>query len=430
MIRTAALLAWAVAATPADDATSLVWEGRGEDVGALYGASVSSAGDFDSDSHDDLVIGIPGHDRKGPMTGAAIVVSGRTGEVLATFHGEKKGDRFGHVVDGLRDVNADGFSDVIVGAPGHDGERGAVYVFLGKKGDERVVIDGEAKGDRFGWSVSAAGDVDQDGFFDFVVGAPGHDGEAGDDSGAAYVYSGKSKKKKAVELYRWEGDAEGAEFGWSVAHTEDIERDLEDAEAPDLLRQVAVGAPGGADGKGVVSIFDGLDGELAHTVEGRRRDQRFGHAVHAAGDTNSDSYGDVIVGSDSVPGGADVVSGKNGRVLRRLTPDRADMRFGWAVGGLGDVDNDSFDDVVVGAPGEFRPGDTADPDRVPFVRVYSGRTGEVLLEVKGGPLEDRFGIAVAIAGDLDVDGFDEIVIGADQDGVRTGFVEAHSLHPE
>ncbi len=430
-------LAWicavTVAAAPGDDPESRVWQGEGEKADERYGASVSTAGDFDADQRDEYLIGIPGHSKKGVDAGAVVIVSGRTGKVLHTLYGKKAGDRFGHSVDGLRDVNADGFADIIVGAPGHKDGTGAAYVYLGKKAKERVVLEGTTVGEQFGWSVSAAGDINQDGFFDIIVGSPSYDGAAGDDCGRATVFSGKSKGKKAIELYSWEGETPGAQFGWSVTHTENIYRT--DLDTTPITQHVAVGAPGaaaksGGVAKGLVYMYDGLNGELLRTIEGRRKGQRFGHAIHAAGDANSDSFGDLIVGSDSVPGGADLISGRNGKALHRFEPERPDMRFGWAVGGGGDFDNDSFDDVVVSAPGEFKPGDTTDPDRVPYVRAYSGKTGKLLLEMRGGPLEDRFGISVAVAGDNNVDRYDEIIIGADQIGVRAGFVEVHSLHPE
>ncbi len=422
------------AAAPEDD-EFLLHAFAGKQAGERFGASVSSAGDFDGDGFDDLIIGMPGHAKKGVDAGAVTIISGRKGKELATLYG-KQGDLFGASVSEAGDLNADGFGDVVVGAPGADDGKGAAYLLLGKKAKLRLLVEGEQEGEQLGWSVSAAGDVDQDGFFDVILGAPYHDGTAGQDAGRVIVVSGKSKKEPEV-LWSWEGGSEGERLGWSVGATENVLLPAPDEDTPEDERRsnnnrdLVLAAPGarqepGGPRVGAVRIFDGLNGELRFERFGRNEDGGFGHAVHGAGDVNSDSWADVIVGSDGVPGEALVISGKDGKPLMQLTHERSDLRFGHAVSGLGDVDDDGYDDVLVGIPGDAAlvEGGTA-PDVLPSVRVYSGHTGTLLLEIFGDSAEDGLGVSVAIAGDLDADDNADIIVGADQFGIRAGYARAY-----
>jgi hypothetical protein len=106
------------------------------------------------------------------------------------FTGEAAGDSLGYSVSGAGDVNNDGYDDLIVGAPRSDvggTDAGQAYVYSGQTGAILWTFTGEASGDEFGYSVSAAGDVNNDGYDDVIVGAP-HKEAAGGNAGRAYVY--------------------------------------------------------------------------------------------------------------------------------------------------------------------------------------------------------------------------------------------------
>ena len=110
--------------------------------------------------------------------GAASVWSHCSFEELYTFDGEAAGDKFGHSVSGAGDVNNDGFDDLIVGAYYNDAggyRAGRAYVFSGQTGDTLWTFTGEVETDWFGYSVSGAGDVNNDGFDDLIVGAFSND---------------------------------------------------------------------------------------------------------------------------------------------------------------------------------------------------------------------------------------------------------------
>jgi len=174
----------------------------GESAGDSLGISVSSVGDIDHDTYDDIIIGAP---YKNGGQGAAYVIYGGGGDSLSlvdihlstplipgtngfTITGASAGDLFGSSVSNATDINGDGYSDVIVGAYGKATNQGAVYVIYGGDrsdlGDIDLVLslDPSAKGfslsgialtGRFGISVSNAGDVNNDGFGDVLIGANG-----------------------------------------------------------------------------------------------------------------------------------------------------------------------------------------------------------------------------------------------------------------
>ena len=171
---------------------------RGENAYDGAGVSVDGAGDMDGDGRADLLVGAPYIELGGDLPGQAyLVLGGVTGELQladadAIFVGEETGDSAGSNVAGVGDVDQDGWSDVLIGAPDHSHNGGAAYLVRGPRSgtldlasaDRRFV--GEQDGDQAGLDVSAAGDVDGNGFPDLLIGAYGNDALA-PDAGAAYL---------------------------------------------------------------------------------------------------------------------------------------------------------------------------------------------------------------------------------------------------
>jgi len=179
-----------------------LWRGeRGYDFG---GASAAGVGDVDRDGYDDLLVGAYGEDSAGTSAGAAYLLLGPAtgdhslGEAAARLTGEQAGDMAGSAVSGAGDVNDDGHADLLVGAPaeGSNGAcAGAAYVVLGPVSGSRDLAEadlrlrGAALGDQLGSSLAAVGDMDGDGHDDLLVGAPGDD-QGGSDAGAAFLALG------------------------------------------------------------------------------------------------------------------------------------------------------------------------------------------------------------------------------------------------
>ncbi|MCH7690741.1 MAG: FG-GAP repeat protein [candidate division Zixibacteria bacterium] len=159
----------------------------------VFGYSVASAGDVDNDGFDDLIVGAYGNDAGGANAGRAYVFSGLNGDTIYVFTGKVEFGGLGFSVASAGDFNNDGIVDLIVGtlrnrAGGTDA--GRAYVFSGSSGDTLNVFTGEVTRDAFGFSVASAGDVNDDGFDDIIVGAHGNDA-GGSFAGRAYVFSGR-----------------------------------------------------------------------------------------------------------------------------------------------------------------------------------------------------------------------------------------------
>jgi hypothetical protein len=177
---------------------------------------------------------------------------------------------------------------------------------------------------------------------------------------------------------------------------------------PDLI----VGAPGAsvsAAGAGRVRVIRGADGLTLYAFDGASAGDALGSAVAGAGDVNGDGYADVLVGAPGAGGNqglAEVYSGFNGAVLHELAGQAAGERLGAAVAGAGDVDGDGFDDVAVGVPGSAQAGPGAG-----VVRLVSGATGADIRILTGPEPYGAFGSAVAGVGDVDGDGRPDLAVG-------------------
>ena len=121
----------------------------------------------------------------GDNRGEVYIYSGATGDVLLHLEGETAGDEFGFSIAGLGDITDDGYGDVAIGAPVHDG-RGRVRVVSGLSGNAVYLVEGENAGDQCGNAVARAGDVNDDGAADLIIGAQLHDGAAVD-AGRIYI---------------------------------------------------------------------------------------------------------------------------------------------------------------------------------------------------------------------------------------------------
>ena len=391
---------------PAALGQSVLYTFDGDSTGDHFGKSVSGAGDVNGDGFDDLIVGAIGDDNNGMSSGSARVFSGVDGTVLYTFYGDSPSDRFGASVSGAGDVNGDGFSDVIVGAVGDDPNgvwSGSARVFSGLDGSILHTFDGDSKNDYFGYSVSGAGDVNVDGYEDMIVGAP-FDKKL--DKGSAWVFSGRD----GSVLYTFYGAAMDW-FGISVSGAGDVNGDG----LADLVVGALLGDHLGVN-NGLARVFSGKDGSVLYTIGGESDGDAFGNSVSGAGDVNGDGYPDLIIGAPAddnkgpSAGSARVCSGLNGTEIYTFDGDYWSDEFGDSVSGAGDVNDDGYADLIVGT-GWARE-----------ARVFSGKDGSVLYTF-GGAAETFFGNSVSGAGDVNGDGFADLIVGArldDNNGTDSG----------
>jgi len=366
-----------------------------------FGAAVSDAGDVNGDGYADIIIGAP----YSSSNGRAFVYSGADNSVLHTLDGSTSLSTFGRSVSGAGDVNNDGYADLIVGAPNErkDGfiDAGAARVFSGVDGSLLYVFYGDVDGDEFGFSVSGAGDVNNDGYDDMVVGAFKSEFLIPNNMsvGSARVFSGLD----GSVLHYVIGEPSARELGWDVSGAGDVNADGYADFMASTTRYL--------NNVGLVHIYSGANGSVLYTHYGDATNNRFGVAVSDAGDVNADGYDDVIIGgSGDINGGmsnglARVFSGFDGSVLYQYNADDGWDYFGQSVSGAGDVNGDGYADFMVGATEDDNNGEDSGS-----VRVYSGIDGSVLYTFNGDAAGDLFGIDLSGAGDMDGDGYDDFIV--------------------
>jgi hypothetical protein len=343
-----------VNATP--DGT-LVGQGSGDAFG-----NVSMPGDLNGDGYADVAVGAY---RNGATdAGRVYVYFGGMGTTFnttvdATINGSGASAQLSASAGG--DINADGYSDLIVGAVEYPTGPGSVYVYLGGAGAFDTTADahfvGAVVGDELG-TVLSSGDVNGDGYADVIAGAPNYDG-ASTSVGAAYVYLGSPTPLDTAADVTLVGGVANDYFGLHLASAGDVNGDGAD----DLV----VGAheqdtDGGSAGRAYVyygtfgGVFDTTpDGIILGTAPGAY----VGTAAESAGDVNNDGFADVVVGAVGFATNAGrvyVFLGGN-TVAFNTTADAilgafsaSNDQFGYAAASAGDVNGDGFADVVAGAP--------------------------------------------------------------------------------
>jgi len=387
----------------------------GIDNGDLSGNSISNAGDVNGDGLDDILVGAPQANPLGRnKVGEAYLIFGKTDTTTVDLNDIRAGkggfalagssqfggyDFAGVSVSGAGDVNGDGLADLLVGASGAEPlgltYAGQSYVIFGKtnttpidlrdieQGEGGFVIIGANFYDFSGDAVSSAGDVNGDGLADLLVGAREAEPSTVQETGLSYVVFGK---------------------------TDTAPVDLQDVE-------------------------QGLGGGFVIVGQGFKT--RSGFHVSNAGDINGDGLDDVLVGAyaadprgKSKAGETYVVFGKTDTAPVRFVDLRAGIGgfivfgiatndySGDAISAAGDVNADGLPDFIIGAPaadvgGVFNTGESYvvfgktdnKPVQLALVRAGIGGFG-----ISGAGQQARCGAAVSEAGDINQDGFADVIM--------------------
>lgn len=274
---------------PAPSALLALPDGLGE------GASpnVANAGDVNGDGFADLAVAAQGISSRAGLCnvflGSPTGLANPAAFTLTSPVGLEGG--FGGAVVGADDTNGDGFADFAVAAPGNSTTLGRVFLYLGSAQGPALAptpLTTSESNTAFGYALASAGDLNGDGFGDLVVGAP----YVGFDVGSAYVFLGGARGPTMGAVLNHPGGARGI-FG-SALGSGDFNGDG--------LTDLVVGAPFADDSRGRAYVYLGRQGAAPNTPAqslSRPDSDRthFGHSVAGVGDVNRDGYEDLIVGN-------------------------------------------------------------------------------------------------------------------------------------
>lgn len=470
------------------------WSYQSNDVGARLGFSVATAGDVNGDTYDDIVIGAPYFTNTLADQGSVFIFHGRPTVPLATptrtLDGFLPGDGFGYSVSTAGDLTGDGYSDILVGAPFQNiifgsADAGAAYAFHGGATGVDATIDwlvlGTQLNEYFGSCVTPAGDVDGDGYSDVLVSSVGFDNAPASDNGRVFGFLGAAGGLATTPARTYTGAGGGHQLGLCVATGGDINGD---GYADQLI-----GAPNFVSGQADEGAFYayyggtvGFPGSAFATSQMNVAGSRLGFSLQTAGDVDGDGFSDVIVSAPSYDGPgtnrgrvmvyrgdvdyptsasitfsaesnqasaslgfaaafadvngdgySDLLAGSplwNGAVVDggraqcwlggpggvanpaawSVESLETDSRFGWSVAGVGDVNGDGYEEVLVGAPKSDAP--LVDQGSVSlYAGSATGLSGSAMWSSSGLEAGSEFGTSVAAAGDFNADGYADFVVG-------------------
>ena len=399
-------------------------------VSAQLGFSVSSAGDVNGDGYSDVIAGANLYDGGQVDEGAAFIyygsITGISTTAAAILESNQADARMGNALSTAGDVNGDGYSDIIVAAYFYDNgqaDEGVAFIYHGSAAGINTtaasILESNQADARMGIAVSCAGNVNGDGYSDVIVGAWRYD-NGQTDEGVAFVYHGSASGINTTAAAMVESNQANAWLGFSVAAAGDVNGDG--------YSDVIVGAfqyNNGQVGEGVAFVYHGsatgINTAAATGLEANQANAAFGYAVAGAGDLNGDGYSDVIIGvvnydnGQTDEGAVFIYHGSAAGITTTLQAvleiNQAGAQMGYSVALAGDVNGDGYSDVIVGA-NLYDNGQTDEGAAFVYYGAAAGINPTVQAQLETNQAGAQMGYSVAPAGDVNGDGYSDVIVGA------------------
>jgi len=424
--------------------------------------------DFNNDGITDLAVGAPGEALKNIKAGAVFIYKGtRPGGLrpwLSFNQGNSKmkngkslgknenDDQFGFIL-ACGDFNNDGYDDLAVGAPGEsigNSKSGAVYLFKGgkdkltpwksidqqSKTNKGNALGNNEKNDQFGFTL-VSGDFNFDGYDDLAIGAPGEAPGQDPKSGVVFLFNGYSQgliANSSLDQTNFNQNTKNDKFGSSLS--------VGDFNG-DKIDDLAVGAHFKYGTSGTVYTFKGSKNGLSPWKEHKTINQKskfYGFSL-ASGDFNKDGKDDLVIGAPYTKGSGEItlLKGANTGLTywlsftqesKNVGKNESGDVFGWSLS-VGDLNNDTIDDLAIGAPGEALKKISSG-----FVFLFKGNKSKGLLSWKGVDQRrldkdengDYFGHNIAI-GNFNGGSTNQLIVTAPYENNHTGWIYVYGIRP-
>lgn len=370
------------------------------------GFSIATGYDLNNDGVQDFLAGRP---QPSSNNDIALLYSGATGELIQLFLQGGIGGSFGASVAMTGDLNGDGISELLIGAPGAPlGQgKGAAYLYDGVSFGLLTQLSPAAAGEEFG-QVAPVGDVNGNGSLEFAVADPREDIGGKVNAGVVRIYEFNPATNTASVVRQYEGDLAFDELGWALADGRDVNQDG----LADLLVGAPVGdvpIPGGAvlADAGYARLYSGTGATLG-TFQGTSNGGKLATSVELVDDYDGDGLLDVAVGEpefDLFPfidsGRVQLFSSASQLSLGTVNGAASDARLGVSMGRVDDTNGDGVGELLVGLQGAAQDGG---------VQALSGADLSLLFSLPGGAPMSFYGDVVRGTGDLNGDGAPEFLV--------------------